>query len=153
MDIKVYRYNSDKEHSNSVMLIDKRFKCHGIEDEHRNIKVWGETRVADGKYKIGFRKEGGFHNRYLKKFGASFHKGMLEIKDVPDFTYVLIHIGNSDKDTAACYIVGTDVQNADNWVTGSEKAYKLIYPEIRDALLRNEEVTIEFITLDEPVKN
>lgn len=151
METKVYRYNSAKDHTNSVLIIDGRFECYGLEDEFRNVKLWGETRIDDGKYKIGFRTEGGFHQKYLKKYGAAWHKGMLEIKDVPNFKYVLIHIGNTDDNTAACYLVGEDVTKGENFISGSENAYKRMYPKLRNALLNNEEVTIEFITIDDTI--
>lgn len=150
MKILVYRFNSAEEHTNSVCLIDGKFECYGIEDEYRETKVYGETRIADGLYKIGFRKEGGFHERYKKKFGK-WHKGMLEIENVPKFKYVLIHIGNTDADTAACYIVGESNSRGENFIGGSKNAYKNIYPKIRNALLRKEDVSIQFATLDDPM--
>jgi hypothetical protein len=152
MELKAYRYNSAAEHTNSLLMINAKFECYGLEDEHRNVKVWGETRVADGKYPIRFRTVGGFNKRYTKrytkKFGASFHKGMLEICDVPEFKYILIHIGNDDDDTAGCYLVGETQARGENFIGSSARAYEKMYPKVRDALLRGEGVTIEFITLD-----
>lgn len=150
MKITVARYNSAKDHTNSAMIIDGRFECYGLEDEFRNIKLWGETRIQDGSYNVGFRKVGGFHQRYTRKFGGQWHKGMLEIKDVPNFKYVLIHIGNDDGDTAACYLVGDTQARGENFIGSSSVAYKRMYPKIRNALLNGEKVTIEFLTLDEP---
>lgn len=147
MKLQVFRYNSDTDHTNSVFLINGKFECYGLEDEFRNIKVWGETRIEDGIYPIGFRTEGGFNKRYTKKFG-SWHRGMLEIKDVPKFKFVLIHIGNDDEDTAACYLVGDTQARGENFIGSSTIAYKRLYPKIRNALLRGEEVTIEFKTID-----
>ena len=149
MKIRIYRYNSDIDHTNSICLIDGRFQCYGIEDEYRDVKVWGETRIPDGLYSVRFRKEGGFHAKYLDKFGSGWHKGMLEICDVPNFKYVLFHIGNSDDDTAACYIVGESNSRGENFIGGSTNAYKQMYPNVRNALLRNEEVTVQFLTLDD----
>jgi hypothetical protein len=94
---------------------------------------------------VELRTEGGFHDRYLKKFGSEFHKGMLWIKDIPEFEYVLIHIGNDDDDTAGCLLVGMS-NNADKKgrIGGSVEAYKKIYPIIRDAILKGEDVYINF---------
>lgn len=148
MDLNVYRYNSATDHSNSVFLINHKFECYGLEDEFRNFKVYGETRIPDGKYPIRFRKVGGFHNRYLKKFGGAWHKGMLEICDVPNFKYVLIHIGNDDDDTDACYLVGDTQARGENFIGSSTIAYKRLYPKVRNALLKGEDVFIEFKTID-----
>ena len=39
------------------------------------------------------------------------HKGMLWVRDVPGFEYILIHTGNTDEHTAGCLIVGDSQQN------------------------------------------
>lgn len=147
MKLQVIRYNSAIDHTNSVFLVNGIFECYGLEDEFRNHKLYGETRIDDGIYEVGFRDIGGFHSRYTRKFGSNWHKGMLEIKDVPNFKYVLIHIGNSDEDTNACYLVGDANARGENWISQSTQAYKRLYPKVRNALLNNEKVTIEFKTI------
>lgn len=148
MKVKVCRYNSSDDFTDSVMLIDGVAQCFGIEDEHRNVKVWGETRIPDGIYELKLKTHGGFHNLYSKKF-SDIHIGMLQIMNVPNFEDVLIHIGNTDKDTAACYLVGMD-QSMDSkgFLGNSTTAYKKIYPPISKELVNKEKVTIEFITID-----
>ena len=145
MEIDVVRYNSKDDFTDGIFLINGEFQVHTLEDEGRNKKLYGETRVWCGRYPVGLRNEGGFHQRYLKKFGSGFHKGMLWIKDVPEFTYVLIHIGNYDNSTDACLLVGMSNNADDNGFIGdSTGAYKKIYPQIRDAILSGEEVFINF---------
>jgi hypothetical protein len=150
MKIQVFRYNSDKDHSNGVMLIDYKFFNYTLEDEYRTKKVWGKTRIPAGIYDVELRTEGMFHDRYFHKFGSKFHKGMLHIKDVPNFKYVLIHIGNTDDDTAGCILVGQDPKGSENFISSSTLAYKKMYPVVRDALLSGEKVQIEIIDLDKP---
>jgi len=152
MEIEVLRYNSEAEYTDGLFFIDCKFKCYTLEDEFRNEKVYAETRIDDGRYRIEFRTEGDFHARYLAKFGPDFHRGMLWIKDVPNFEYVLIHIGNDDDDTAGCLLVGSSNSNGSNFIGASEKAYKKFYPKIADALLNGECVEIEFVTIDDPNK-
>ena len=140
MKIEVLRYKSHDDYTLGKLYIDGTFKCYTLEDEKRSIKVWGETRIPDGTYNIKLRKEGGFHSKYLKKFGSTFHKGMLWLQDVPGFEYILIHIGNTDKDTAGCILVGKTVANA--FIGNSTGAYKEIYPIIADAISNGEDVSI-----------
>lgn len=147
MLINLYRYNSDRDHTNGLLLVNNEFVCYTLEDEYRSWKVKHETRIPDGKFKIKFRTEGGFHERYKAKFG-SWHKGMLELQDVPNFQYILIHIGNDDDDTSGCILVGDDVSGSKNWISGSTNAYKNLYPMVRNALSRGEDVEIEIKTLD-----
>lgn len=149
MKLNVFRYNSDVDHTNSVFLIDGKYECDGIEDEYRETKIKHETRIPDGVYRVELRTVGGFHQRYLKKFGEGFHKGMLWVKDVPNFEYILIHILNTDDGTSGCYGVGFAGRNNQNFIANSRVAYMQIYPKVRNALLRGEEVTIEFKTLDD----
>ena len=63
-------------------------------------KIYGETRIPAGTYKLTLRAEGGFHNRYLSRYGAEWHKGMIYVNEVPNYTYVLWHVGNDENDTA-----------------------------------------------------
>jgi hypothetical protein len=147
MDIDVLRYNSKLDFTDGLFFINGEFNVHTLEDEARTVKVKGETRIPNGRYKVELRTVGGFNDRYLKKFGADFHKGMLWVKDVPGFEYILIHIGNDDDDTAGCLLVAMS-NNADDkgFIGDSTTAYKKIYPIIRDAILAGEDVYINYKT-------
>ena len=145
MDIDIIRYNSKEGFTDGLFFINGEFQVHTLEPEYREVKIYGKKRIPNGKYKLGFRNEGGFHQKYLKKFGAEFHKGMIEIKDVPDFEFVLIHIGNKRKDTLACLLTGmSNNANDIGFIGGSTEAYKKIYPEISKALFSGEEVWISY---------
>ena len=85
MKLEVLRFSSGED-STSGILFDvtggkRKFLCYTIEDEFRAQKVRGETRIPEGKYTLTLRKEGGFHSRYLKKYGANFHKGMIYVNN------------------------------------------------------------------------
>ena len=144
MELLVDRYNSESDYTDGLLFIDCEFECYTLEDEGRNIKVYGETRIADGRYKIEFRTEGGFNERYKGKF--DFHKGMLWVKDVPNFEYILIHIGNDDDDTAGCLLVGSTADKDKGFIGASGNAYKDMYPKVASALLSGEDVYITYKT-------
>jgi hypothetical protein len=125
MLIKVNRITSDDDATISVITVDGEFVCFGLEDEA-------------GKYSVGVRVRGGFHKRYKRKFGG-FHKGMLHVKDVPNFEYILIHIGNTDEDTAGCLLVGKGADTTGELrVNNSTGAYKELYSYVIDAALSGE---------------
>jgi hypothetical protein len=155
MKLLVLRFSSQKDSTNGILFevtdVGKRFLCYTLEDEHRVLKVRGETRVPDGIYNIELRKEGGFHNRYTKKF-FDIHRGMLHVVDVPNFEYILIHTGNTDEHTAGCLLVGDSQENNEiienGFIGKSTNAYKRIYPSIAKAIERGEEVTIHYKTID-----
>ncbi len=119
------------------------FICYILEDQFNEPKVKGETRIPTGRYQIKLRDQGGMHNRYGKRF--NFHQGMLWLQDVPDFTFIYIHVGNKDDDSEGCLLVGDgQISNVveRGQVTNSVTAYKRLYDKIVKAL-PNEEVWIE----------
>ena len=141
MDILVDRFVSNEDVTVSRVYVDGEFICHGLEDEYREHKVPGETRIPAGTYKIGMRRTGGFHNRYTQKFGH-FHRGMLHVLDVPGFTYILIHVGNYDRDTDGCLLLGrADLKAMAVWQ--SKTTYVKFYEMVIGEALRGR-VTIEY---------
>ena len=146
MELIVERFNSAKTHTDGLLFVNKKFECFTLEDEFREVKVKGETRIPNGTYKVELRTEGGFHADYLKKYGANFHKGMLWVKNVPGFEYILIHTGNTDKHTAGCLLVGSTADKDKAFIGASVNAYKTFYPKVAKALLQNEDVYITYKT-------
>ncbi len=142
MQLDLVRNVHDKEWTIGEIRIGGVFQCYTLEDEYRAVKVKAETRIPEGVYNIELRTVGGFHEKYLRKFGSTFHKGMLWIKNVPGFEYILIHIGNTEKDTAGCVLVGSTRNVVTGTVGSSEVAYRKLYPVVLAAIQRGEKVTI-----------
>lgn len=154
MKLEVLRFSSQKDSTIGLLFDvtdgDRRFMSYTLEDEHRDVKVMHETRIPAGTYDITMRTVGGFHARYSQRFG-DMHRGMLWVRDVPNFEYILIHAGNDDDDTSGCLLVGdTQTQNviSDGFVGGSVNAYKRIYKPIAEAIECGDEVTITYIDFD-----
>lgn len=121
-----------------------KFGCYVLEDQHNEPKVPGETRIPSGRYKVILRTEGGMNKRYGKRF--HWHRGMLWLQDVPDFTFIYIHVGNKDDDSEGCLLVGDgQISNVveRGQVTSSVTAYTRLYNQIVAALDDGEEVWIE----------
>ena len=76
---------------------------------------------------------------------------MLQVLNVPNFEYILIHCGNTDEHTAGCLLIGDSQENnqiqKDGFIGKSTQAYKRIYPSIAEALNRKEKVTITYKSL------
>lgn len=98
-----------------------------------------------------------------KKYGDTFpkfHKGMLEIVDVPNFTNVYIHVGNYKKDTLACVLTGysanynklvqffNTVWDGVGSLGQSVKAYTDVYQKISAVLDAGNSVDIEIRNLE-----
>ena len=144
MKINLIRTQFGNDATNGLLFIDEVFECFTLEDQYQDKKVYGETCIPEGTYPVEFRKEGGFHNRYSAKY--DFHKGMLEIKDIPNFKWVLFHLGNTDENTAGCVLVGDTQQDLDvskdGFIGSSGNAYKKFYPKVATALENGESVSL-----------
>jgi len=152
MKLDVVRTQFGKDATNGMLFVDGVFECFTLEDEVRDIKVMSETAIPLGEYEIKFRNVGGFDTKYKARYGSTFHKGMLELQDVPNFKYILIHTGNTDQHTAGCLLIGETQQDLDKgkngFVGGSGDAYKKFYPKVRDALIAKEKVTIKYSNIN-----
>jgi len=165
MELEVIRFSSGTDSTNGMLLeIDKHasaphaegyrckrtFLAYTLEDEYRKDKVYGETRIPNGTYKLALRTVGGYNEKYKRRF-PDFHVGMLHVTDVPNFEYILIHCGNTDEHTAGCLLVGDSQENnqitKNGFIGKSTQAYKRIYPRIAEALVRGEEVIIKYKTI------
>jgi hypothetical protein len=98
-----------------------------LEDTKREHKVFGETRISAGRYKLEMRNSGGMNQRYSARF-PDFHRGMIWLRHVPQFEFIYIHPGNTANDTLGCILVG--LARDDNKVISSVAAYRRIYTPI-----------------------
>ena len=155
MKLQVVRTQFGKDATNGLLFIDGKFECYTLEDQYQAVKVMHETCIPEGEYDIQFRKTGGFHTRYSAKYGNS-HYGMLHLQDVPGFTYILIHSGNTDEHTSGCLITGETQQDLDlgkdGFVGQSVKAYKAMYRKVANELLQGKKVSIEYTTIQKLLK-
>lgn len=117
----------------SKLFIDDKFYSYVLEDEYREIKKHGDTRIPKGTYVVGLRDS--------PKFG----KDMLWIKDVPGFQFILIHKGNTDADTEGCLLLGEQFVESNGRISlvKSKIAYDVVYPIVVKAIKSGENVTIE----------
>jgi hypothetical protein len=139
MKILVERFDSGSEDTFGRLYIDGKLQCMTLEDEFREVKKKGDTRIPAGTYKVG--------KRYSPSKSPKTGHDMLWIKDVPGFQYILIHTGNTEDDTEGCLIVGTKIGklNGKRAVLDSKLAYNKIYPIVSAAIDRGEDVEIKYM--------
>lgn len=144
MKLTIERFGFGKDSTLGRLLMDGNPVAFTIEDERRTVKVAGETCIPVGTYPIKLRTEGGLHAKYAERF-KGIHEGMLWLEPVPGFTYVYLHVGNTDDDSEGCpLLVGTPTILGDGEFqgSGSEVAYKLVYGKVLKALKAGEAVTV-----------
>lgn len=132
------RYLSDSDATLSRLYVKKpggklEHVSYCVEDEHRAVKVYGETRIPAGTYDITIRDFGEFHKRHLESRVLSVgHIGMLWLRNVPGFENILIHTGNDDDDTAGCLVVGAYQDEKQMKVYLSRDNYRKLYDMVKD---------------------
>ena len=151
MKLQVVRTQFGTDATNGLLFIDGIFECYTLEDQYQAVKVMHETCIPEGTYDIEFRKTGGFHAKYSERY-KNAHYGMLHVQDVPNFTYILIHTGNTEEHTSGCLIVGETQQDLevskDGFIGSSTLAYKKMYAKVAGQLLQGKKVTIEYTTIN-----
>jgi hypothetical protein len=133
--IKVLRTKQGKHSTLSEIYVNNQFVCYGLENIPRPVKIRGETAIPAGQYQLRFNRDGGMNGRYFDDY-PKMHRGMLEIADIHNFSYVYFHKGNSYKETAGCILVGTQylLEDGDYRMLASGVAYKKFYPLITELM-------------------
>lgn len=154
MELKVIRYSDGGDSTLGLLFIDGFFQCYTLEDEFKAVKVYADTRIPAGTFNITLRTVGSFHERMIKHSSAEvrdIHRGMLWLRDVPGFEYILIHPGNTEADTAGCLMVGNNVNNnriTNGMLANSTAAYIDMYKKVMAAFDRKEDILITIIDFD-----
>lgn len=68
---------------------------------------------------------------------SRYNRIMPRLEHVPGRSGILIHTGNTEKDTTGCILVGTqrkNVKNVAQYLIDSRKAFELVYAEIAQSL-------------------
>jgi hypothetical protein len=133
MHIEVQRVPGGVTCTLGKLYIDSVEYCYTLEDIVRpnGEKVYGETAIPAGVYRVVIT--------HSNRFGCD----MPLLLEVPNFTGVRIHPGNSDADTHGCILLGTHVGADGESITESRAAYYRVFTKIRDAIDAGEEVKIE----------
>ena len=134
------------------LLIDGVRFCDTLEDADRGLadtmtldeikakKIKSMTAIPTGVYKVTLNvKSPKFGN---KQFYHNVCRGKLpRLLDVKGFDGVLIHCGNTAKDTDGCILVGEN--KVKGQVIDSQATFRRLYPLLLAAKNRGEEITIE----------
>ena len=94
MKVEVKRTFKGTEYTIGQLYIDGAYFCDTLEDTVRKEKIAGKTAIPAGTYKV------------KKTMSPRFKTVLPEILNVPNFTGVRIHSGNTAKDTDGCLLLG-----------------------------------------------
>ena len=131
MKTKIIRVAEGKNSTLSHLYIDGIFQCFLLEDKIRAVKIMKQTAIPEGIFRLQLNTWGGINKTYFPKY-APIHKGMIEIADLPTFSAVYIHVGNTIVETAGCPLVGLSYIKKDDeyQVLQSADAYRQVYRKL-----------------------
>lgn len=133
MRLTLQRLPSGKTCTHGELHVDGRFECYTLEDVIRapGVKVPGETAIPPGTYQVQLT------------MSQRFSRVLPLLVNVPMFSGVRIHPGNTSANTEGCILVGWG-RNADS-ISQSRDAFASLFAKLRGAESRGEAITIEVL--------
>lgn len=142
MEILHSRYNFGEKSTLAKWEIDGIFACYALEDKVREVdgkpvaawKIPHVTAIPRGRYRVALD--------HSPKFSPRMDGlDIPHILDVPGYTDVRIHWGNTDADTDGCLLVGAHVVN-DDFLGESRVTFEHVLTLMENAVASGEEIWI-----------
>lgn len=132
MKLQVVRDTFTDQSTEGILYIDGVKHCYTLEDVVRapGVKVAGETAIPYGTYKV-----------ILAPFRGDKTKMYPHLLNVPMFSGIAIHGGNTAEDTLGCILVGRN--RSVNSIGDCRSALDTLCNQIAAAAARPEDITIE----------
>lgn len=151
MELKLKRIACKPQYSIGKLYIDGAYFCDTIEDKDRGLddsmteldikakKVYLETAIPTGTYRVTLNVQS---PKFKNRVAYAFCKGYLpRLLNVKGFDGVLIHIGNTEKNSAGCILVGQN--KVVGQVINSTETFKKLYAVLDAANKKGEKITIK----------
>ena len=130
MNLRLVRKTFTPESTIGVLSVNGKTECFTLEDRVRAAKIAGKTAIPAGIYEVSIT------------FSDRFQRPLPLLLNVPGFSGVRIHPGNTAADTDGCILVGrTEGRNA---VLQSRAAFQALFAKLR-AASRREKLFIEIV--------
>ena len=132
MELKLNRIFLGSSATIGELYVDGEHIADTLEDRVRpeGEKVYGKTAIPEGAYEM------------VLSYSPRFKKILPEILNVPNFTGIRIHCGNSSADSSGCILVGTWDGEKEDWVSDSKIAFNKLMSLLEEATNNKEKVTI-----------
>lgn len=150
MKLRLKRIACKPSYTIGRLYVDGEYFCDTIEDRDRGLdnsmteqeiksnKVYAETAIPTGTYSVTMNVQS---PKYKTRPAYAFCKGFLpRLVGVKGFDGVLIHIGNTQKDSAGCILVGQNKEVGK--VINSTETFKRLYAVLQAANNRGEKISI-----------
>lgn len=137
MKIEVKRDVRNEKFTLGKMYIDGEFFCYTLEDPVRQagVKIYGDTAIPALSYEV------------VMSFSEKFRKPLPLLLDVPGFSGVRIHGGNTVKDTLGCILIAKNRDSIRGIIWGSLSAD--LTTRVKAAVNNKQQVYITIIPEEE----
>ncbi|EOG3678023.1 DUF5675 family protein [Campylobacter coli] len=104
------------------------FECFSLEEDKEGLESGKDLRIPEGNYNLKRHSPSRFENT-LRSITKKDDDKMINVynDDVPSSRAILIHWGNTDKDTQGCILLGLTKDNNNESVGQSRLACKEFY--------------------------
>ncbi|ENZ6299666.1 DUF5675 family protein [Campylobacter coli] len=104
------------------------FECFSLEEDKEGLESGKDLRIPEGNYNLKRHSPSRFENT-LRSITKKDDDTMINVynDDVPSSRAILIHWGNTDKDTQGCILLGLTKDNNNQSVGQSRLACKEFY--------------------------
>lgn len=126
MKLEIKRLYKKENYTIGKLYVDGVYFCDTLEDAVRDVKIPNHTAIPEGTYRIILHY---ISPKYSKKKAYDWCGGRLpRLVNVPNFDGILIHAGNTNKDTSGCILVGEnkEVGKVLNSMATLKRLYKLM---------------------------
>lgn len=131
-------YINNKLFSNTIEDKDRGLSSSMNELQIKSLKVYGETAIPIGTYDIDMNT---VSPKFKDKSWAKPYGGKIpRLLNVKGFSGVLIHPGNTSKDSLGCVLIGLNTKVG--IVTNSTEYFHKLMKELLEAKLKGEKITI-----------
>jgi len=124
MILELKRHHGTKGYTAGEVFIDGKLTFQSMEDQEREVKVYGQTAIPAGKYEV------------VINYSPRFKKDLPLLLNVPGFSGVRIHSLNTAKESEGCIGIGNDSNGKDAWLGNSRAAMDRFMPLLKNALKR-----------------
>ncbi|EDP7225890.1 hypothetical protein GL598_05920 [Campylobacter jejuni] len=104
------------------------FECFSLEEDKEGLESGKDLRIPEGNYNLKRHSPSRFENT-LRSITKKDDDTMINVynDDVPSSRAILIHWGNTDKDTQGCILLGLTKDNNNESIGQSRQACKEFY--------------------------
>lgn len=142
MELILIRKYKKEDYCIGELYVNGAFFCNTLEDKVRDInkngtfdcgefKISGHTAIPYGEYEV------------IVNYSPKFKRELPRLLNVPHFEGILIHRGNTHKDSSGCILIGENAKKG--MVLNSTKYECELLKILKEVQIKKEKITIKIV--------